>query len=153
MNDAAIFTTDYALAMAVILRRLILGESSETRLTLPEWQDLAEEESRKEPGSIVKLIDDQSRICYASESHKEILGYLPGQIIGSDIRALIAPQDLEHSDLSIQDAVLTTYSVDISFGHRTAEGGYVPMRRKAWGLRGDEKSSYYVMTRSTRIAR
>jgi PAS domain S-box-containing protein len=86
---------------------------------------------------------------YASASHSDVLGYEPKVLIGMELRRVIARDDIPHSDLSIQDAVLGGQTTEIGFRHRKADGSYVYMRRKTRGLKGDNASRYYVMTRSS----
>jgi PAS domain S-box-containing protein len=101
------------------------------------------------PTAISKLLDDQGRILYASPSHLEIVGYPAGTIEGRFLNQVIAPEDLDHSNLSIQDAILCEEASEIGFRHLTADGNYVAMRRHTWALPGDRHSQYYIFTRST----
>jgi PAS domain S-box-containing protein len=105
-------------------------------------------ESASYPGELIKLLDDQGRILYASDSHEPMLGFAAGVLVGLRFHEVIAPEDITHCELSIQDAVATQEATEIGFRHLRADGTFLYVRRKTYALRGDKRSRYYILTRS-----
>ncbi|MDF2460915.1 MAG: fold [Candidatus Saccharibacteria bacterium] len=100
------------------------------------------------PDHIIKLIDDQGRILYASDSHEPILGFSAEALLGVHFHDVIAREDIIHSELSIQDALMNEEATEIGFRHLRADGTFVYLRRKTCPLQGDRHSAYYILTRA-----
>src|SRR5436190_724002 len=75
----------------------------------------AQAEAAMYPEFVVKLMNDQGKILFASISHQQLLGHHPDQLHGRTLNELIAPEDISHSDLAIEDAVLNGQATEIGF--------------------------------------
>jgi PAS domain S-box-containing protein len=100
---------------------------------------------------IVKLVDDEGIILYASPSHRR-LGYDPQDLVGRSLNELIARDDIAHSSLAITHAVLTHEALEVGLRHVAADGSLVSLRRHTRALPGDALSSYYIITTASLTA-
>jgi two-component system cell cycle sensor histidine kinase/response regulator CckA len=90
---------------------------------------------------LVSVLDHDGRVVYASPSHERVLGYAPGDLVGTDPRELVHPEDLAaaHSALGSFGGLAPRYRL------RHRDGSWVYVEGHATTIPGDSGSRRYLV--------
>jgi PAS domain S-box-containing protein len=119
---------------------------------LPEILGLAKQCAADQPGMLVELytVPDQ-RCIWASDSHEDLLGYDPMELVGVHWRDIVDKADHAHKEIMLNDALLTGDSMQIGF-HLIAKSGQRRYVKVIDTLYDDPDSEEkYVLCRSTHV--
>jgi len=74
---------------------------------------------------MVCMVDVAGNLQYASPSHREMLGYDLGAVLGQSILSAVHPEDHERASKAFKQGVATRVHTQIEFRFRHADGHYV----------------------------
>lgn len=111
-------------------------------------QDRADELVVANPKSMIAIFDHDGRYLFASESHREQLGYEPAELLKMNLMQVIAPADMSHVHLAFGDAVLRGNSIEIGTGMLSKSGHIVQTRGSAENVEDPVSHQMYIIGRS-----
>jgi PAS domain S-box-containing protein len=74
---------------------------------------------------MIRVIDAEGKVIYASPSHKTVLGLSPEEIIGSMVFEAVHPDDIEKTQKAFEDAFAASSRPRAEYRIRHADGHYL----------------------------
>ena len=102
----------------------------------------------KYPASMIAILDHSGKYLFASESHRELLGYEPDELLHLNLRQIILPADMSHVDLAFGDAVLRGKSIEIGTRLVTKSGHVVRARASAENVEDPISHQMFIIGKS-----
>lgn len=103
------------------------------------------------PGALVAVLNVDAVLIYVSPSIENLLGYKPEDVIGRDVGDFYEPAEASHIYLAIQDAILTSESVETSRYVNTASGERKHRRGNGWLVTDEASGEKYIITVSKAV--
>jgi PAS domain S-box-containing protein len=100
---------------------------------------------------LIRLVDLQGTILYASSSHLAALGYQPEEVVGKSSFDFVHPEDIENVFQVFSEAVAKKHPAKVEYRVKHAKGHYVWFETAGGFLRNDKGKVSGILTTSRNV--
>jgi PAS domain S-box-containing protein len=107
-----------------------------------------------DPSALVEVYTvPEQRCVWISDSHRQILGFDPEELVGIHWKDIVDPKDHAHKDIMLNDALLTGGSMEIGFSLIAKSGRRIDVKVIDTLFEDAEAEHSYVICRTTQIGK